>query len=220
MIPPCSVLLLPSEIEANRPRMDVKLMVQKGSTRTRVIHLRNEESIVGRRQDCDVRIESSQVSRRHCLLRMQGQYLAVEDLDSVNGTYVNGKRITGKQVLRPGDKLEIGPICFLVQYAAPRGEGSGRQAAPPPPAPSEEELDVLPLAEDDTEAAPLESLEALELAPVEDDAPAADGDSAIEALEVAEALENDEDWHLPVDNELRDILSDMDLDVDGDSKRK
>jgi pSer/pThr/pTyr-binding forkhead associated (FHA) protein len=96
--------------------MDVILEVQRGSKRTRSIQLRCDETIVGRREGCDLRIPSSAVSRRHCRLSFHHDYLTVEDLDSANGTFVNGVRVLGQQVVRPGDLLEIGPVTFLVKY--------------------------------------------------------------------------------------------------------
>src|SRR5262249_62421099 len=96
--------------------MPIKLIVKKGSTRGRVIHLQSAETLVGRRNDCDLRILSSEVSRRHCLLSIHEGVLSVEDLDSVNGTRVNGRPVTAKQVLRSGDLLEIGPLRLVVDY--------------------------------------------------------------------------------------------------------
>src|SRR5262249_51856700 len=96
--------------------MDVRLVVEKGSARKRVVHLHSEQTIVGRRPDCDLRILSSEVSRRHCLLSIKNGYLNVEDLASSNGTFINGKRAVGTQILRPGDSLEVGPIRFVVEY--------------------------------------------------------------------------------------------------------
>jgi pSer/pThr/pTyr-binding forkhead associated (FHA) protein len=183
--------------------MDVKLVVKKGSTRKRVLQLRSEETIVGRRQDCDLRIESSAVSRRHCLLRFQAPYLVVEDLDSVNGTYVNGKRVKSKQVVNPGDRLDVGPLAFIVEYDLPR---TAKKAA----AEDDDALDVLPLADDDLQTAQLDALEA---DTAEGDASA----SILEALEVSEGLENDAAWHLPESNDLREILSEMDME-DPESK--
>ena len=43
----------------------------------------------------------------------------VDDLASSNGTFVNGDRIDGETILRPGDNIEIGPISFQVEYQAP-----------------------------------------------------------------------------------------------------
>src|SRR5947209_19582193 len=96
--------------------MEVRLVLDRGKHGTQVMRLRSEEAIVGRRQDCDVRVRSAEVSRRHCLLSYRNGYLSVEDLDSVNGTYLNGHRVTGRQAVRPGDELGIGPVRFTVEY--------------------------------------------------------------------------------------------------------
>ena len=40
----------------------------------------------------------------------------VEDLESVNGTFINGTRIHGLEILRPGDRLGLGPVTFVVEY--------------------------------------------------------------------------------------------------------
>src|SRR5438874_986069 len=96
--------------------MDVNLVMEPGTPRSRSIRLRSEQTVVGRRRDCGIRVVSREVSRRHCLLSYQNGYLSVEDLDSINGTYVNGQRIAARQMVRPGDRLEIGPAIFLVEY--------------------------------------------------------------------------------------------------------
>src|SRR5262249_19255414 len=100
--------------------MDVRLVVKKGGATKKALRLKSEETIVGRRQDCDLRIRSSAVSRRHCLLSYHDDVLHVEDLDSVNGTYLNGARVSGRQIVKPGDLLEIGPARFIVQYTLSR----------------------------------------------------------------------------------------------------
>lgn len=101
--------------------VDVKLVVKKGPTTTRTVQLQAEETFIGRHSDCSLRIPSAEVSRRHCLLSFHDGYLSVEDLDSVNGTFLNGERVTGKQPVRPGDLLGIGPVTFAVQYEAEPG---------------------------------------------------------------------------------------------------
>jgi predicted component of type VI protein secretion system len=96
--------------------MDVKLIIEKGPARTRMVQLNHEETLVGRRRDCDLCIPSSEVSRRHCILRFVNGELSAEDLDSANGTYLNDRRITEKEVIPPGSLLQIGPLTFKVQY--------------------------------------------------------------------------------------------------------
>ena len=70
---------------------------------------------VGRQEDCQLRVGSSQVSRKHCQLFEQEGRLVVIDLGSSNGTYVNGKKVEGQQVLRPGDVLSLGRVKFRVE---------------------------------------------------------------------------------------------------------
>src|SRR5262249_59219762 len=101
---------------AGRVAMDVKLVVEAGSTRTRLIRLRSEDTIIGRRRGCDLRIPSASVSRRHCLLSVRGDHVTVEDLASANGTFLNDARVTGRRVVRPGDRLTVGPVTFVVEY--------------------------------------------------------------------------------------------------------
>ena len=96
--------------------MNVQLLVNKGATRGKKIQLRHETTIIGRRRDCNLCIPSSEVSRRHCLLQFQDGCLTVEDLNSINGTFLNEERLADKSVVYPGDRLAIGPVHFTVQY--------------------------------------------------------------------------------------------------------
>lgn len=87
--------------------------------------------VVGRYHRCDVRLDSHRVSRHHCCLSPEGDEVAVRDLDSTNGTYVNGRRVqTGR--LRPGDELKVGTFRYRLIPDAPR------PATPPAAGGSEE----------------------------------------------------------------------------------
>jgi pSer/pThr/pTyr-binding forkhead associated (FHA) protein len=96
---------------------DVRLIVINGPSNIPVVRLRRPEALVGRQRGCDIRIPSEEVSRRHCLLAFSDGELSVEDLSSVNGTFLNGRRVVGKQAVEPGDQLQIGPVTFRVDYA-------------------------------------------------------------------------------------------------------
>src|SRR5207245_3812220 len=117
--------------------MDVRLVMEPGTPGSRTIQLRHAETVVGRRRDCGVRVVAREVSRRHCLVSFQDGYVSVQDLDSINGTYLNGRRIVGRQVVRPGDHLEVGPVIFRVEYELTQ-EGMKRIAEAT--APGEEEV--------------------------------------------------------------------------------
>jgi pSer/pThr/pTyr-binding forkhead associated (FHA) protein len=71
-------------------------------------------TVIGRREDCDLRIPLSDVSRKHCRLILEGENIKVEDLGSSNGTYRNGERVQQTEIV-PGDTLQIGPVIFVLQ---------------------------------------------------------------------------------------------------------
>ncbi len=67
---------------------------------------------VGRSSDCSLTIPSQRVSRRHAEIRWREGIPVVCDLDSQNGTLINGRRIKGEHKLNDGDELEFGPyLC-------------------------------------------------------------------------------------------------------------
>jgi pilus assembly protein CpaF len=63
--------------------------------------------LVGRHHACDVVLPESSVSRRHARLVFRDGTWVVQDLESTNGTIVNGVRV-GRCALRPGDHLILG----------------------------------------------------------------------------------------------------------------
>jgi len=71
-------------------------------------------TVIGRREDCDLRIPLGDVSRKHCRLIVDGEIIRVEDLGSSNGTYRNGERVQQTD-LSAGDTLQVGPVVFVVQ---------------------------------------------------------------------------------------------------------
>ncbi len=70
--------------------------------------------VLGRDSACDIAIPVEHLSRRHAELSVQGARLVVKDLDSSNGTFVNGERVE-EATLKPGDKLKFDVITFTVQ---------------------------------------------------------------------------------------------------------
>ena len=68
---------------------------------------------VGRQPDCDICIPSDEVSRHHAKLQVMPDGIAVEDIGSANGTFVNNKRVhTG--MLRPGQELRLDTVRFML----------------------------------------------------------------------------------------------------------
>ncbi len=81
--------------------------------------------IVGRREDCDLRLEHKSVSKIHCVLVKTDGLLMLRDLGSTNGTRVNGTRVR-RAALLPNDQLSIASYKFRVHL--------GPDAPAPPPA--------------------------------------------------------------------------------------
>ena len=96
--------------------MDYQLVVVRGRSGSKgALKLGNGITTVGRQEDCQLRINSSQVSRKHCQIFEKKGLLLVKDLGSSNGTFVNGQKIKEQRVLEPGDELTIGQVKFRVE---------------------------------------------------------------------------------------------------------
>ena len=92
--------------------MDLVLVVREGQHVGRVFTISSgEKKTIGRAPECDIRLPDQGVSRRHCTVENLGQRLQVTDLESANGSYLNGELVeTG--ALGPGDQLAVGPTVL------------------------------------------------------------------------------------------------------------
>jgi ABC-type multidrug transport system ATPase subunit/CRP-like cAMP-binding protein/ABC-type multidrug transport system permease subunit len=99
----------------------VQRLVAERSNGTMQDQLRNERSevlslgdvqnraIIGRADDCDIVLDRPAISRHHAEIRCEGDVCQITDLNSYNGTFLNGRRIT-TSVLRDGDTIYIGGV--------------------------------------------------------------------------------------------------------------
>jgi pSer/pThr/pTyr-binding forkhead associated (FHA) protein len=71
---------------------------------------------IGRSTGADFIVEAPLVSRVHCRITAGASELEVMDLESTNGTFVNGERID-KRTLKSGDRLGVGRVELVVQRA-------------------------------------------------------------------------------------------------------
>jgi predicted component of type VI protein secretion system len=94
--------------------MNYVLQVVRGRSASTTLKLTDNVTSLGRHDDCVIRIKSAQVSRRHCELFEVGGQLMLRDLGSSNGTFVNGKRVTGEFALKHGDELTVGAVTLRV----------------------------------------------------------------------------------------------------------
>jgi hypothetical protein len=76
-----------------------------------------ERTTIGRSPDCDIFLDDVTVSRTHAVLLQAGDGFRIEDLGSLNGTFLNRKRIESAEALENGDELQIGKyrLSFLAK---------------------------------------------------------------------------------------------------------
>ncbi len=116
--------------------MQVVLVMFRSDGEQRSFSVTRDVTVIGRREDCDLRIPLSEVSRKHCRFIKDGDSIRIEDLGSSNGSYHNGQRVQ-EAMLSPGDTIQIGPVVFCIQidgypveeemapiYHAPEEDGS------------------------------------------------------------------------------------------------
>lgn len=94
--------------------MDVKLVMFREDGSRREFPLPPGKTSFGRKDDCDIRIPLSSVSRRHAEVIVDDDGAVLHDLGAANGTYLNNRRIE-EEDLEPGDQILIGPVVFTVQ---------------------------------------------------------------------------------------------------------
>lgn len=92
------------------------VIVHKGKIQKN-IPLRNESMIIGRKAESDIRLEEQQVSGRHAELLVKNSGVILRDLDSTNGTNINGSPVTEKK-LQTGDQISIGTfkLIFVTEH--------------------------------------------------------------------------------------------------------
>jgi pSer/pThr/pTyr-binding forkhead associated (FHA) protein len=102
--------------------MQVKFKLLKGSHAGKEVKLPAPKCLIGRNDDCHLKPQSEAVSRRHCVILTTDTEVTIRDLNSRNGTHVNGEKITGDTVLLNGDVVKVGPLEFemLIEHTAAR----------------------------------------------------------------------------------------------------
>jgi pilus assembly protein CpaF len=84
---------------------------------------------IGKKPTCELTLDRVNISREHCAIALANGGGLIRDLGSRNGTYVNGKRITGDEKLSDGSMIQLGDFTLLFRTGSP-------PATPPPQAPS------------------------------------------------------------------------------------
>ncbi len=97
-------------------------------------HELQEGAVLGR-EGCEVVLADPEVSRRHARISSLEADPAIEDLDSTNGTFLNGQRVTGVAGLKHGDALTLGNSSLRVEIEIDAGATRLRSIPEEPPDP-------------------------------------------------------------------------------------
>ncbi|MFZ1375636.1 MAG: GGDEF domain-containing protein [Geothrix sp.] len=108
-----------SEVDALAVPAQWALVAYAGAALGRVFPLATGQVIVGRAPDSGVPLLDGEVSRQHARFRVEAGRVLVEDLESTNGTQVNGDPVRGVAELRPGDRIAIGSHVLKLVFLDP-----------------------------------------------------------------------------------------------------
>ncbi len=98
------------------PASGARLEAISGPLKGKVFRLTNDEVSIGRDPSNEISLLDGLVSRRHCLIRKDGEGFRLQDLESRNNTFVSGVPIRDR-ILAPGDEIRIGNSIFIFQGA-------------------------------------------------------------------------------------------------------
>lgn len=90
------------------------------------VEIVKDMTLVGRTEDCDLRLDHKSVSKMHCVIVKTDGLLLVRDLGSTNGTRVNGQRVR-RAALLPNDKLSIANFQYKVTFGPPAAPAAAEQ---------------------------------------------------------------------------------------------
>jgi predicted Ser/Thr protein kinase len=125
----------------------LRLRVTAGNALGAEIQVENE-FVIGRQASEEGKLgQDAEISRQHARVARSGGGFVIEDLGSTNGTFVNGRRITGPEILSPGDRIQVGATTLVVQVSVP----AAAEPAPPPPVSSPTSHVAVPTAEPDAD---------------------------------------------------------------------
>ncbi|MCC6521802.1 MAG: diguanylate cyclase [Polyangiaceae bacterium] len=103
---------LRAELTRRSQRDRAYLIVLAGVDVGKMFKLGEGQTTIGRSQKADIRLDDDSISRLHVKVTLAGTFVEVEDLQSSNGTMVNGERIA-KHALKDGDKIRVGETTIL-----------------------------------------------------------------------------------------------------------
>ncbi len=96
-----------------------KLVILSQGLTGKTHELKVDKTTIGRVEDNTLPIVEPSVSSHHCEILLRGSDVVVKDLNSTNGTFINGDKVTGEAVLKPGQILRLGQIELRLETDSP-----------------------------------------------------------------------------------------------------
>jgi pilus assembly protein CpaF len=117
------------------------VITDEGGAR-RKLDFSKSELTLGRVQGNDIVLSKRNVSKQHARLTLKGEQAVLVDLNSTNGTWVNGRKITSPQPLKQGDKIYIADFIITLEPASDDSEraSSAPRVSEPPPLPAKQSM--------------------------------------------------------------------------------
>src|SRR3954453_16524813 len=97
------------------------ILTEKGGP-TQRLDFESEEITIGRVDENDICLPKGNISKKHTRIVVKDGKILVLDLKSTNGTYVNGRKLAGPQLISPADKVYIGDFILNVEPPDMGGE--------------------------------------------------------------------------------------------------
>lgn len=104
-----------------------KLVIQNQGMTGRACELHTDRTTIGRVEDNTFHIADPSVSSHHCEVQLRGSDIIIRDLNSTNGSFINGNKIE-ESVLKPGQVLRLGQVELKLEL-----DGGATTSAPPAP---------------------------------------------------------------------------------------
>src|SRR5438270_6543401 len=118
-----------------------KLVLLSAGMTGRTHDLKADKTTIGRVEDNTFQIAEPSVSSHHCEIVLRGADVVVKDLNSTNGTFINGEKVT-ETVLKAGQVLRLGQIEMRLETdSTPSSTTSSTPSTPAPTAPAKKQFD-------------------------------------------------------------------------------
>ena len=118
-----------------------KLVILTQGLTGRAHELNVDRTTIGRVEDNLFQIAESSVSSHHCEVLLRGSDVVIKDLNSTNGTFINGEQIT-ERVLKPGQTLRLGQVELKLETEKAASAPASAPATAPAPGPAKRQVEA------------------------------------------------------------------------------